>query len=56
MKRILAMLAVALVMAAMMAASAMPVFAVSVDTHALEACEYAGASHVPFCYSGEQKP
>jgi hypothetical protein len=50
MKRILALLAVALVMAAMMAASAMPAFAV--NENAGHACDHAndnGVSHIPFC-------
>jgi hypothetical protein len=47
MKRILALLTVALIMAAMMAASAMPAFAMNDD--AFRACDHAGAAHVPFC-------
>ena len=52
MKRILALLAVALVMAAMIAASAMPAFAVlPQNENAGHACGHAGANHVPFCRS-----
>ena len=50
MKRIVLLLTVALVMAAMIAASAMPAFAV--NEHALKACEVAadqGVEHIPFC-------
>ena len=47
MKRLLALLAVALLMAAMMAASATP--ALAVNDNAFRACDHAGASHVPFC-------
>lgn len=47
MKRILVLLTVALLMAAMMVASAMPAFAV--NDNAFRACDYAGVAHVPFC-------
>jgi hypothetical protein len=49
-KRILVLLTVALVMAAMMAASAMPAFAVlPANENAGHACVHFGANHVPFC-------
>ena len=47
MKRILALLAVVLLLAAMMVASAMQAFAQ--NGNAFRACDHAGAAHVPFC-------
>ena len=50
MQRLILLLTVALVMAAMIAASAMPAFAVlPSNENAGHACEHAGANHVPFC-------
>ena len=50
MERILALLTVALIMAAMMAASAMPTFAVEPQNgNALHACNSHTGSHPPFC-------
>jgi hypothetical protein len=47
MKRIIVLLTVALLMAAMMAASTLPAFAV--NDNRLKACDHPGADHVPFC-------
>jgi hypothetical protein len=47
MKRIIVLLTVALLMAAMMAASSIPAFAVK--DNRLKACELPGEDHVPFC-------
>jgi len=48
MKRIIVWLTVALLMAAMMAASTLPAFAVN-DHNTGKACEHPGADHVWFC-------
>jgi hypothetical protein len=47
MRRILLLVTVALVVAAMIVTSAMPAFAV--NDNAFRACDHAGAAHVPFC-------
>jgi hypothetical protein len=47
MKRIIVLVTVALLMAAMLAVSAMS--ASAVPDPAFEACDHAGAEHVPFC-------
>ncbi len=47
MKRILALLTVALLLAAMIVTSAMPAFAA--NGNAFRACDHAGVAHVPFC-------
>jgi len=47
MKRIIVYLTVALLVAAMMAASSMPAFADK--SNRLKACDNPGAEHVPFC-------
>jgi len=47
MRRILLWITVALVVAAMIVASAMPAFAA--NGNAFRACDHAGAANVPFC-------
>jgi hypothetical protein len=47
MKRIIVLLTVALLMAAMMATSSIPAFAV--NPNAANACAHAGVEHVPHC-------
>jgi hypothetical protein len=47
MKRIIVLLTVALLMAAMMAASTLPAFADK--NNRFKACDHPGAEHVPFC-------